>query len=206
VKAITTTDEIERKELRPIEVPESLRNLGDQAARVLGYRVLQKKTVGVLPPLAQALAELEIEVLDPVQVVSYQESVLDKLEGRKPGKVKTKMVEEDYSKDDEEESEDDDDDDEEDVPSTVPSANVKVRRSGRFRWVAIPINRYRFPIPEFALRKAIQIRQAVPEAEIFVEQVTQVPRPDPFLVVKFRRERYTVEVWGEPGFESKLLK
>jgi len=77
-------------------------------------------------------------------------------------------------------------------------------------WKSIPIEKYTKTVPEFALRKAIQIKQACPSANVSIEELTvQRIQPvrknyDPFLVVSLGREKYYIEVWDEAKFETKL--
>jgi len=64
---------------------------------------------------------------------------------------------------------------------------------------------YAKPIPEFVLRKALQIRKAVPEVAIFVREFEYVE--DPFLWVGIKGgHSYYVEVWDEPKFEERMIK
>jgi len=90
-------------------------------------------------------------------------------------------------------------------------------------WVATPISKYKKPIPDFVLSKAVQIKEACPEAQFFVDALTTRVRRryatyvkpkvssstvydyDPFLVVQLGDERYWIEVWNEPEFESALI-
>jgi len=80
-------------------------------------------------------------------------------------------------------------------------------------WKQTPIHEYKKAIPEFALRKAVQIKEACPAADIAIDEITvtrsrtQPPRTnfDPFLVVSLGSERYYVEVWDEAKFEAKLF-
>jgi hypothetical protein len=61
---------------------------------------------------------------------------------------------------------------------------------------------YSAPIPEFVLRKAIQIRKALPEVSLFVRTVEA--NPDPFLWAGLRHfDNYYIEVWDEPKFEGR---
>lgn len=71
-----------------------------------------------------------------------------------------------------------------------------------FKWERVQISDYRKPIPIHVLNKAVQIKEQLPQVEIFIEELTRVP--DPFLVVKFGREEFYVEVWDEPKFEQEL--
>lgn len=75
-------------------------------------------------------------------------------------------------------------------------------------WSMTPIDKYNKPIPDFVLHKAIQIKKALPECEILVEELQQ--SPDPFLIVRVKHARgygyegYYVEVWDESSFEHRL--
>lgn len=82
-------------------------------------------------------------------------------------------------------------------------------------WGLSKISEYREPVPQFVLNKAIQIKEAVPQCDIFIEYLNE--SPDPFLVAQIRKEKiydwgkchevvesYYVEVWDEPKFESTL--
>jgi hypothetical protein len=77
-------------------------------------------------------------------------------------------------------------------------------------WDKIEIDKYREPIPEFVINKAIQIKRRLPEVRIFVEHLSE--HPDPFLVVATKhpeyqyvyKEEFYVEVWEEPKFEGKI--
>lgn len=75
------------------------------------------------------------------------------------------------------------------------------------RWLLIPISRYKSMVPEFVLRKAVQIKEACPTALIYVDalKVNTRPFPDPFLVVKLGNEKYWVDVWDEAAFESEVI-
>lgn len=104
-------------------------------------------------------------------------------------------------------------------------ARRKHRTTYRMRykvlWKDTPIRSYTSPIPEFVLNKAVQVKEAVPQAAFSVEHLNvrkqkRVPvlaRPtrrdwDPFLKVSHgsgnKRETYYIEVWDEPKFEDKL--
>lgn len=74
----------------------------------------------------------------------------------------------------------------------------------RHRWVLQYLSTYRLPVPEFALRKALQVAKAVPDCELYVEFIENVPAGDPFLVAELGTERYWLEVWDEPKFEHTL--
>lgn len=98
-----------------------------------------------------------------------------------------------------------------------PYRTVRTRR----HWKRYAIAEYAGAIPEFALQKALQIKEACPAAEFFIDQlVTEVDRQDeeklrdnrervlrmrdPFLVAVTKDETYYIEVWDEKEYESKL--
>jgi hypothetical protein len=60
-------------------------------------------------------------------------------------------------------------------------------------------------VPEFALSKAIEIKERLPKAEFYVDELKAVKRYDPFLVVVCGRERFYIDVWDERNFEVKTL-
>ncbi len=71
-------------------------------------------------------------------------------------------------------------------------------------WQKAAIANYQGEIPEFVLRKAIQIKQGVPGVEFFVEHIGK--KEDPFLLARYQGKEYYIEVWDEPKFESQLLQ
>lgn len=87
--------------------------------------------------------------------------------------------------------------------------------TGDRKWDWIPLNEYSAnvwsqnqtriysaPIPQFVLRKAIQIRRTLPNVTFFVR--TAFGDPDPFLWAGVRHfDSYYIEVWDEPKFEEE---
>jgi len=58
-------------------------------------------------------------------------------------------------------------------------------------------------IPEFALSRAVEIKERLPKARFYVEELMVDKRYDPFLIVACGRERFYIDVWDEPEFESQ---
>src|SRR5579859_4248639 len=54
-------------------------------------------------------------------------------------------------------------------------------------------------VPPFVLRKAIEIKRACPEVQLFVDALRD--DPDPFLVAQLGREKFWIECWDEREFE-----
>lgn len=69
-------------------------------------------------------------------------------------------------------------------------------------WSHQQLQSYKQPIPEFVIRKAIQIADACPEVTFFVQSLTE--SPDPFLIARVGEEVYYIEAWAEPRFEESL--
>ena len=76
----------------------------------------------------------------------------------------------------------------------------------RVRWTPTPLASYTKPVPEFALRKALQIKKLVPDVQFAIEELNISKfDPDPFLIASAGDELYYIEVWDEPKFENKLI-
>lgn len=166
--------EIRRSVPKVPATSESTVTLAEDAASVLGYKVLQqtqKNPKATMGSLTFALAELAIEVLDPAGVKAYQ--------GDHMKEVARRLFEEWLT-------------DRSPYRTSFYCPN----------WRETKIEEYGEPIPEFVLNKAVQIKKAVPECKIIVEYLDE--NPDPFLLVKLGDEKHCVEVWAEPKFEGKL--
>jgi len=84
----------------------------------------------------------------------------------------------------------------------LPSAYYRIT----VRWELVALDGYLSEVPEFALRKAIQVKEAMPEATFFVDELrVNTKRIDPFLVVAHKGEKYWIEVWNEKKFEDALI-
>lgn len=70
-------------------------------------------------------------------------------------------------------------------------------------WQHTKLAEYKQAIPEFVIRKAIQIKDALPEVEFVIHHMSE-PKADPFLIAVLGEEIYYVEVWDEPRFEGTL--
>lgn len=62
---------------------------------------------------------------------------------------------------------------------------------------------YTSAIPEFALHTAVQVKKALPECEIFIDELVIGRVPEPFLVVKYGDTMEWLEVWDEPTFKGQ---
>lgn len=84
-------------------------------------------------------------------------------------------------------------------------AKKREQNWGNGEWATDPISEYRQPIPEFAIDTALQIKQAIPEAEFSIEYFVHWAKDDPFLSFKVPgvQRRFVVEVWDEPDFEAE---
>jgi hypothetical protein len=72
-------------------------------------------------------------------------------------------------------------------------------------WRRVELGQCKEEVPLFALRKAVQVKKACPEAILQVDELIEEQRLiDPFLVARLDDETYYLEVWKEPKFEETL--
>lgn len=75
-------------------------------------------------------------------------------------------------------------------------------------WKPLPIDKYDGNVPVEALSKALAIKNALPDVEVYVDRLIEttekIERPDrdPFLMVKLGNERYWIDVWDEAKYET----
>jgi len=160
--------EIRKEKLSVTPVGELEANLAEMAAEILGYSAVEAKReaeyVQAMPKLKSALANLEIEILNPNDVARY------KMEKRHAAECRL--------------------------------LTERSEREPQLFWQEREIAKYRKPIPDFVLNKAIQIKKEIPECTLNIEELDE--NPDPFLLVKIGySEEYYVEVWSEPRFERR---
>jgi hypothetical protein len=69
-------------------------------------------------------------------------------------------------------------------------------------WQTTPLSEYKEPVPEFALRYAIEIKKKIPQVEFSIRHFVSA---DPFLVVHYEGKDYYIAVWGEPDFKAEIM-
>jgi len=173
----------------PCESEEEVLSLAGEAETVLGYSALRKHLdhPEEKPQLAQALAQLGIEILDHQDVLTYMSERLC---------TRTQEMLGSWA-------------------ATNPA--ISSWGSGEYfmgpSWEKTAISKYKEAIPEFVVNKAAQIKRALPECEVWIRHLTE--DRDPFLEVTLGKadewsaagngsERYFVEVWDEPKFEGRM--
>lgn len=70
-----------------------------------------------------------------------------------------------------------------------------------YSWERSTIEKYDSPIPDFALSRAIELKQELRQANFEIEYLRV--NPDPFLVMVYGDKRYYIDVWDEPKFEGR---
>jgi hypothetical protein len=177
-----TTAELRRA--RASHVPRSfdlLSAIALKAESLLGYSGLRRK-LGVAPAaLTQALEELEIEPFRADDVKKYKDTKARAVEHR----VWREFL--DAAR----------------VEGLAPGGLI-----GSFvhaHWRRLKLGKYRGQVPLFALSKAVEIKQQLPKAEFYVEELVVDKQYDPFLVVRCGREEFYVDVWDERDFEREYL-
>lgn len=68
-------------------------------------------------------------------------------------------------------------------------------------WERVALAEYGEEVPLYVLRKAVEIKKRLSDAEFYIEQHAK----DPFLIVRCGGEEHYVEVWQEPRFEAPLM-
>ena len=160
--------------------------LATRASDLLGYRVLAADVSGTpvhtlekLGKLGEALLANDIEILDTVSVIRYQhEEVRRRTQERTDEMLRNGELE-----------------------NWVTGWNA----GQSFRWSHSEIGAYYEPIPEFVLNKAVLLKEAIPEVSLYIIHLDE-PKADPFLVAKFGKELYFIEVWDEPRFEGRVTR
>lgn len=72
-------------------------------------------------------------------------------------------------------------------------------------WRRVALGSCEEEVPLFALRKAVQVKKACPQAILEVDELIEEKKLiDPFLVARLDDETYYLEVWKEPKFEETL--
>jgi hypothetical protein len=83
----------------------------------------------------------------------------------------------------------------------------KLNPNQQASWARADLQYYKEPIPEFVLRKAVQIKKLCPEVHFEIQYLEiGFKSADPFLRAYCYKpeESYYIEVWDEPEFEVKL--
>lgn len=173
------TEEIPRiKFTKSVSLP--CADISDECAALLGYAAPSASASDSdSPRLASILADLDIEALDATSVERYQFDKLVQVESQRLAQ--------------------------EHASGTTNVTNFwKSSRSFTFSWSMAPLSGYKGTIPEYVLRKAVQIKKACPDVDFHVEGLSR--NPDPFLIASIKTgeyscEAYYIEVWDEPGFK-----
>jgi hypothetical protein len=174
--------EIERERIKvPEGTQELCPNLAEESLTVLGYSILKDTgNAAGLSKLQQVLAEHEIEVLRAKQVDLYKAEQWER---------RQRELFDEHLKGGKEHLLD-------------PAGKYWSSWPTTAAWTEVEISQYKEAIPLHVLDKAVQIKKALPDAEIIIEHLTE--SQDPFLVVKHGGKKVYVDVWEEPRFEATL--
>jgi hypothetical protein len=151
-----------------------------KAESILGYSGLRER-LGVAPAsLTRVLEELEIEPYNPEDVKRYKAEKISEVEARLWDEFRVQILED------------------------VEKHGVALEGTFvRARWHLVPLRKFKGEVPEFALSKALEIKERLPKAKFYVDELKAIRRYDPFLVVACGRERFYIDVWDEHDFEVK---
>jgi len=172
----------------------ALSALAESARSVLGYDVLAKKLENTVVAvetscLRMSLQSLDMEILNEQDVLRYQKERLIE----RTAELMQEWMEVTAKKDREE------------------TRSYGLGSFGGPQWAFQKISEYKQPVPEFVLAKAVQIKEKMPECELYIEHLQD--HPDPFLFVSAEpsqyswqrpKEYYYLAAWAEPKFEGRL--
>jgi hypothetical protein len=176
------------------DVGPALLTLAESAKSILGYDVLAKKmektTIATETTcLRMTLQSLGMEILNEQDVARYQkERLIERT---------TELMQEWMER-----------------TARVAMEDYHRGELDRFSgpgWSMIKIAEYKQPVPEFVLAKAVEVKEKMPECELYIEHLED--HPDPFLVVGAEKARYSwlkpeehyyLVAWAEPKFEGRL--
>lgn len=160
--------------------------LAIEAEDLLGYTPL-RKDAGAPSKLQRLLAALEIEVFEQATVDAYRDKMREHFQAR--ADKQTNAINK--------------------RPGLPPWEYYRMTAA----WTMHPLESYGKPVPEFVIRKCLEIKKHAPEAKFFVDElsVNAVPS-DPFMVVSLSVDEVGepsedlayIEVWDEPEFEKAL--
>jgi hypothetical protein len=147
-----------------------------KAEAVLGYSGLRKKLGITLPSLAQTLNDLGIKPFRADDVKRYKEE--------KARQVEHKILSE--------------------YRQLARHRNeLPIGSYARARWQRVPLEEFEGEVPEFALSRALEVKDKMPTATFEVEELRVEKRYDPFLIAVCGKERYYIDVWEEQSFEAQ---
>lgn len=169
--------EIRREKLATI-FDEELPDLSAEAEALLGYKPPAVETLKP-NPLADALARLEIEVLDWRDVLTYQLERRQERECEELSRMKTADI--------------------------APS----VWQRHRTAWAEVELSKYTGAVPIHVLNKALEIKRFLPEVEFYIEHLSETPDPFLVAKLanssgySWEGFSYYIDVWDEPKFERR---
>jgi hypothetical protein len=172
-----SSPQLRRETPKPREQSNLLASVALKAEAMLGYSWLRKRLGIELGSLARTLEELGIEPFRGEDVKQY------KKERARMAEHQAYSVYRDRSR-------------RQGFTHLAPGTYV------RASWRAVPLQRFEGEVPAFALSRALEIKERMPNAEFEVEELRVEKRYDPFLVARCGRERFYIDVWEEEEFET----
>ncbi len=156
-----------------------LSELALKAESLLGYSGLRQR-LGVPPAtLTETLEQLDIEPFRTEDVKRYKSAKAEEVENQIWAEFTEKVKLEGLG------------------PGGLIGSFV------RAYWRRVELSRYGGDIPAFAISRAVEIKQRLPQALFYVEELIVDKQYDPFLLVQCGRERFYVDVWDERDFERE---
>lgn len=202
---------LKREVIRMPEEGDLRVELGKRAEALLGYSVL-RKDAKVPGALAKALHELGIEPFSKLSVDAYKDNKLNEWKKLNPNgliqpstgsfdsmeqSIRLQMAQMQQMQQ---------------MQNSWGGLGGFGRAAADFNrsikvisWSSIALRGYSKPVPEFAIQRAVTIKEYCPGVEFFVEELKEESRTlDPFLIARLDDEQFYIDVWDEPEFEKAL--
>lgn len=87
-------------------------------------------------------------------------------------------------------------------------AGVMDDKNKAWEWERHEISQYSKPVPQFVIRKALQLKQELPDVKLYIEELIskdKVRNGDPFLVAEHGSRTVYIEVLGRAGLRKEPL-
>lgn len=154
-----------------------IRTIALKAEAMLGYSWLRRRLRIEATSLANTLKELAIEPFRVADVKQYKREKAHLAEQQALAEYRARARRDGFL-------------------GLPPGTRVQTR------WNTVSLKNYEGEVPEFALSRAMEIKERMPTAEFEIEELRVEKRYDPFLVASYGRERFYIDVWDEREFEA----
>jgi hypothetical protein len=171
--------ELSRERLEELQISSLLESLALKAEALLGYSWLRRRLGIPVGALHEVLARLEIEPFPINEVTRYKTEKARQVISEIVRELRAEALGEGYR-------------------------NIPIGSRVNADWRLVDLRKYDGYVPEFAISRSVEIKQHLPAAQFYIDELRVDKRYDPFLVVSCGAERFYIDVWDEPEFERAI--